>query len=193
MAKKKSEAALGENEKNVAAESEHQNVNEETVRIFKSEFDAMRSEMESVKKEASKMTERALEMTTQAQRLQAEFDNYRKRTNETNKRVRVDAIMEVLGKILPVLDAIEQAKTMIKDEGTLSGINIIDRQLSELLGSFNVERIEALGAPFDPNLHNAVMEEEVEEENKGKVVRVYQQGYKIGDRVLRHSVVIVGK
>lgn len=172
----------------------------EMVRMFKDDFDAMQQEADKLAtdlaasvSEAEKQKSRADEMTAHAQRLQAEFDNYRKRTNETNKRVRQDGVVEVLEKILPVLDAIEQAKTMIKDEGTLNGIAIIDRQLGELLNSFNVEKIESLGLPFDPNLHNAVMEEDAPEDQKGNVVKVYQQGYKIGDRVLRHAVVIVGK
>lgn len=198
MTKKRDAEAPNENEQQQQhSESGKQQATnsetEETVRVFRSEFDAMERELECAKNEAEKMAQRAAEMTTQAQRLQAEFDNYRKRTNETNKMVRVDGMIEVLAKILPVLDAIEQAKAMIKDESTLSGINIIDRQLGELLRGFNVERIEAQDMPFDPKLHNAVMEQEVEEERKGKVVSVYQQGYKIVDRVLRHSVVIVGK
>ncbi len=172
----------------------------ETVRMFKDDFDAMQKEADSLasslaqaQAEMEKQKAKADEMTVQAQRLQAEFDNYRRRTNETNKRVRVDGAIDVLEKILPVLDAIEQAKAMIADKNTLNGLQIIDRQLSDLLNSFNVERIEALGLPFDPNFHNAVMEEEAGEEQKGKVIKVYQQGYKIGDRILRHAVVIVGK
>lgn len=172
----------------------------ETVRMFKDDFDAMQKEADSLasslaqaQAEAEKQKAKADEMTVQAQRLQAEFDNYRRRTNETNKRVRVDGAIDVLEKMLPVLDAIEQAKAMIVDQNTLSGLQIIDRQLGDLLNSFDVKRIEALGLPFDPNLHNAVMEEEAAEDQKGKVIKVYQQGYMIGDRILRHAVVIVGK
>lgn len=179
-----------------AAQCEDQNM----VRMFKDDFDAMQQEADQLASdlanavsESEKQRTRADEMTAHAQRLQAEFDNYRKRTNETNKRVRQDGAVEVLEKILPVLDAINQAKTMITDENTLSGLNIIDRQLGELLSSFDVEQIEALNMPFDPNRHNAVMEEDAPDAQKGMVVKVYQQGYKIGDRVLRHAVVIVGK
>ena len=136
---------------------------------------------------------RADEMLALAQRLQAEFDNYRKRTNETNKRVREDGRADVLEKLLPLIDAIEQAKKMITDTNTLNGIGIIERALDELLGGFNVVKIEALGLPFDPMLHNAIMQKEAGEEDKGKVVEVYQEGYTLGGRVLRHSVVIVGK
>lgn len=172
----------------------------ETVRMFKDDFDAMQQEadklvleLNAVNEELLKQKNRADEMTIQAQRLQAEFDNYRKRTNETNKRVRQDGAVEVLSGILPVLDAIEQAKAMIKDESTLGGIEIINRQLLSLLTAQGVEQIEALNMPFDPMQHNAVMEEDAPKEQKGMVVKVYQNGYKMGDRVLRHAVVIVGK
>ncbi len=180
--------------------TEEKTVEPETVRMFKDDFDAMQKEADELaaslaeaKVEAEKQKAKADEMTVQAQRLQAEFDNYRRRTNETNKRVRTDGAVDVLEKILPVIDAIEQAKAMIKDQNTLNGLNIIDRQLGDLLAGFNVTRIEALGLPFDPNLCNAISEEEAGEENKGKVVKIYQQGYMIGDRILRHAVVIVGK
>ena len=173
---------------------------EEMIRMFKDDFDAMQQEVDKLSEdnaalvaENDKLKTFANEMTTQAQRLQAEFDNYRKRTNETNQRVRIDGSVDVLEKLLPVLDAIEQAKLMIKDENTLGGIAIIERQLDALLKSFDVQRFDSLGLEFDPNFHNAIMEEDTTEENKGKVVRVYQQGYTIGDKILRHAVVIVGK
>lgn len=157
------------------------------------EIERLSAELDKTREAAEKQRARADEMTLQAQRLQAEFDNYRKRTNETNKKVRQDGIVEALSKILPVLDALEQARAMITDEKTLDGLGIIERQLGDLLSSFCVEKIEALGLTFDPNLHNAVMEEDAPEDQKGKVVKVYQQGYKLGDRILRHAVVIVGK
>lgn len=180
--------------------SQAQEGEEEMIRMFKDDFDAMQQEVDKLSEdnaalvaENDKLKTFANEMTTQAQRLQAEFDNYRKRTNETNKRVRIDGSVDVLEKLLPVLDAIEQAKLMIKDENTLGGIAIIERQLDALLKSFDVQRFDSLGLEFDPNFHNAIMEEDTAEENKGKVVRVYQQGYTIGDKILRHAVVIVGK
>lgn len=172
----------------------------ETVRMFKDDFDAMQQEadklaedLSAAKAENEKLKSLASEMTSQAQRLQAEFDNYRKRTNETNKRVRTDGAIDVLEKFLPVLDAIEQAKLMITDKNTLGGIEIIERQLETLLVGFDVTKVESLGKDFDPNFHNAIMEEDAPDELKGKVVKVYQQGYKIGERMLRHAAVIVGK
>ncbi|MBR2967527.1 MAG: nucleotide exchange factor GrpE [Clostridia bacterium] len=190
MAKKMSE-------KEIAQEQESE---DQMIRMFKDDFDAMQQEADKLAEdnaalvaENEKLKTLAGEMTGQAQRLQAEFDNYRKRTNETNKRVRIDGSVDVLEKMLPVLDAIEQARLMIKDESTLSGIAIIQRQLDSLLENFDVKMFDSLGFDFDPNLHNAIMEEDAPQESKGKVVRVYQQGYTIGGKILRHAVVIVGK
>lgn len=187
------------------AETENQNesvevAEPETVRMFKDDFDAMQQEadklaedLSAARSENEKLKALASEMTSQAQRLQAEFDNYRKRTNETNKRVRTDGAIDVLEKLLPVLDAIEQAKLMITDKSTLGGIEIIERQLETLLSGFDVKKIDSLGKDFDPNFHNAIMEEDAPDDQKGKIVKVYQQGYKIGERMLRHAAVIVGK
>ncbi|MBQ4049862.1 MAG: nucleotide exchange factor GrpE [Clostridia bacterium] len=137
---------------------------------------------------------RADEYLLTAKRLQAEFDNYRKRTNETNKRVKEDGNAEVLMGLIPVLDSFAQAEKMIEDPKTLDGIAIIKRQIDDLLSRFNVKKIDALGCEFDPNFHNAIMQMDVkEEEKKNTVVEVYQEGYTLGGRVLRHSVVIVGK
>lgn len=173
---------------------------EDTVRMFKDDFDAMQAEADQLatelgqaKESAAKEMQRADEMTAQCQRLQAEFENYRKRTNETNKRVRQDGAVEVLEKILPVLDAIEQAKKLITDQNILNGVEMIERQLNALLENYDVKIIPALDLPFDPKFHNCVMEESADDDKKGLVVRVFQQGYTIGDRVLRYATVIVGK
>jgi len=166
-------------------------INDEQDDIVVRDYD---SDLESLEKQLEDEKKRADEFLVTAKRLQAEFDNYRKRTNETNKRVKEDGNIEVIMGLLPVLDAIVQAKKMISDENTLSGINIIDKQIGELLNRFGVKKIEALGEQFDPNLHNAIMQMDVsEEEKKNCVVEVYQEGYILNDRVLRHSVVIVGK
>ncbi len=152
------------------------------------------SAIDELKLRLEKEAARADEFLLTAKRLQAEFDNYRKRTNETNKRVREDGNADVLTELLPVLDAIGHAEKMISDQKTLEGIEIIKRQLSELLNRFGVQKIEALGKPFDPNVHNAIMQADTEnEELRNCVVEVYQEGYMLNGRVLRHSVVIVGK
>lgn len=134
------------------------------------------------------------EMTDTCRRLQAEFDNYRKRTNETNKKVREEGKTEVLEKILPVVDAIIAARKMISDDNVAQGLDVLLRQIDDILSTLGVVRFDALGKPFDPNFHNAIMQQDIEDESlKGCVVQVYQDGYMINDKILRHAVVIVGK
>jgi len=152
------------------------------------------AENDSMKKRLEAETNKANEYLSMAKRIQAEFDNYRKRTNETNKRVKEDGHADVLIELLPVLDAIGQAEKMISDQKTLDGIGIIKRQLDDLLNHYNVKKIDALGCEFDPNFHNAIMQMDTDDESKKNcVVEVYQEGYTLNNRVLRHSVVIVGK
>ena len=127
------------------------------------------------------------------QRLQAEFDNYRKRTESQQARIKEDGIVYAIGKILPVLDSFNSAKQMIKDEEFLKSLDLIEKQLNECLKSLNITKIEALGQKFDSNLHNAVLCGEDSEKNDEEILEVYQEGYKLGDRVIRHSVVKINK
>ena len=127
-----------------------------------------------------------------ASRLQADFDNYRKRTNETNKRVRDEGVCAVIEKLLPVTDVISRALTMITDEKVAEGVKMIARSMDGLLRDFGVREIDAIGQPFNPALHNAVLRAEPDENTASDtVVEVYDKGYMFGDKVLRPAVVKV--
>lgn len=132
------------------------------------------------------------ELTDICQRLQADFDNYRKRNAEMTKRVKEDAAIEVIIKFLPVLDVVDRALSMIKDENILSGLIMIQKQLISIFEDNGVKEIDALDKEFDPNLHNAVMCVE-DSERAGKVVEIMQKGYIRGDKVIRHCAVKIAK
>ncbi len=137
---------------------------------------------------------RADEMTALAQRLQAEFDNYRKRNLDLSKRIREDATVEVLTKFLPLTDVISQALTMISDENVKKGVVMIQDEITKILLGYGVEEIEAEGKPFDPRLHEAIMQVPAKtEEEVDTVNQVFQKGYKMGDKVIRASKVIINK
>lgn len=125
----------------------------------------------------------------------AEFDNYRKRTQREKEALYTDVKTDVVKEMLPVLDNLERAYDSIKataDESVLKGIDMVIKQFSETFKSLNVEKIEALHAEFDPNLHNAVMHVEDESvEGTNIIVEELQKGYKIGDKVIRPSMVKV--
>ena len=126
-------------------------------------------------------------------RLQADFDNYRKRTAEQSRRQREDGIAEAITKFIPVLDVVNQALQMITDEKVAEGVRMIYNQMTESLTALGVTEIPALGTAFDPMLHNAVLQVNVSNPDQvGQVVEVFQKGYQMGDKILRYSVVKVG-
>lgn len=141
---------------------------------------------------AVKEKARSEELSNLVNRMQADFDNYRKRMNESNKKLKEDGMCVVLERIIPELDVLKQAITTITDEKVAEGVKMIYRQMVDILTAFGVEEIPALGQQFDPNLHNAVMQTKTTDPTKVNViVEVYNNGYRLGDRVLRHSVVRV--
>lgn len=159
---------------------------------FKAKLGELSARFAAAQAEAAREKARADDLNGMASRLQADFDNYRKRTNETNKRVREEGVCAVLEKLLPLGDVIAQALRMISDEKVAEGVRMIARSLDGLLAGFGVEEIDALGQPFDPNLHNAVMRADPDGETAADtVVEVFTKGYKLGDKVLRPAVVKV--
>ena len=167
---------------------------EATAEVETVDVDKLNAELASLRKQAEAEKNKAAEMTGSARRIQAEFDNYRRRMNDNSRRVRDDATAEVLVKIVPVLDTIAQALKMIDDEKIAGGVKIIGDEITKLLGSYGVTEIEAEGKEFDPKLHEAVMQMPAEtEEQKDTVKEVFQKGYKMGDKVIRPARVIVNK
>ncbi|MCL2234275.1 MAG: nucleotide exchange factor GrpE [Firmicutes bacterium] len=141
----------------------------------------------------NKEKERTAEMSNLATRMQADFDNYRKRTKEAEARLKEDGIVDVFAKILPCLDTFKHGIKHINDDAIADGLKMIYRQFNDTIASFGVTEVPALGEQFDPNLHDAVMRVKVKDpENINIVVEVFKKGYKLGDRVIRHSVVKVG-
>ena len=128
-----------------------------------------------------------------AQRLQAEFDNYRKRSADIVKNARIEGIAECASKVLPALDSFEKAKAMITDEKVLQGVEMIESGLKQSLKTLEVEEIEVLGLPLDPNNANVVAVICDNSLEDGVVAQVYQAGYKLKDRVLRYAQVVVNK
>lgn len=143
---------------------------------------------------AVKEKSRSEELSNLVSRMQADFDNYRKRNAELNKRQKEDGMVAVIEKVIPTLDVLKQAIAMITDEKVAEGVKMIYRQITDMLSTFGVTEIPALGEQFDPNLHNAIMQVKVKDADKvNMVVEVFQKGYRMGDRIIRHSVVKVAK
>ena len=126
-------------------------------------------------------------------RLRAEFQNYRKRTARDNERIRARATESLMADLLPVMDHLELALSHADDDsGALAeGINMVLRQFVDTLGKHGLEPIASEGETFDPELHEALMQQPSEEVEEGKVLTEFQKGYHLGDAVLRHAKVIV--
>lgn len=127
------------------------------------------------------------------QRLQAEFENYRKRTDANMVRVKEDGVIFAVNKLLPVLDSFKSAKMLVENEEFLKSLGLVEKQFVDGLSALNISKIEAENQMFNPNIHNAVMTGKDESKQDGEILEVFQDGYKLGDRVIRHSVVKINK
>lgn len=129
------------------------------------------------------------------QRARAEFANARKRMERERAEARRNATVDVVSRLLPILDdfdrALESVPEEISDHSWFEGMALVHRKLVGILENVNIERIEAVGQPFDPNYHEALLQEESDEYESGIVIREVQPGYKLEDRVIRPAMVIV--
>lgn len=127
-----------------------------------------------------------------AQRKQAEFANYRRRTEGVRQEAYDDGRRDAIEKLLPIVDNLERALSAAGEESAMrSGVEMVLRQTLETLQKMGVETIDPVGQPFDAELHNAVMQGSAEEGEPGTVCMVLQKGYKLGGRVIRHAMVKV--
>lgn len=125
-------------------------------------------------------------------RLMAEYDNYRKRTAKEKTETYNNAVSNSVTEILPVIDTFEMAlKTECSDENFKTGVEKIYNMFRKSLEKLGVTEIEALGKEFDPNLHNAIKQVEETDYAENYVCEVFQKGYKLGNKVIRHSMVAV--
>lgn len=147
------------------------------------------------KKKKDKKDEKIEELTDRLARSMAEFDNFRKRTEKEKSQMYEVGAKDIIEKILPVIDNFERGLGAVKEEEKedpfVQGMEKIYKQLITTLEGIEVKPIEAVGQPFDPNFHNAVMH--VEDENLGEniVAEEFQKGYMYRDSVVRHSMVKV--
>jgi molecular chaperone GrpE len=145
--------------------------------------------IEQVRRERDEYYDRLL-------RVSAEFDNFRKRMERERRETSERATASVLEELLPIVDDFERALGAIgggDGESYREGIAIIHRQLLEMLSRRGVRPIEALGADFDPRLHQAVVYEPAPERRDGEIIEELRRGYMMGDRLLRPSMVKVAK
>ena len=141
--------------------------------------------LEEVRRERDALQDRLL-------RTAAEFDNYRKRMDRERRDLAEYTAGEAIKDLLPIIDNLERAlQASALDEPLRKGVELIHKQMLEILRRRGVTPIEALGADFDPNVHEAVTQEESAQHREGEVMEELQRGYKVGDRLLRPAMVKV--
>ena len=131
------------------------------------------------------------------QRTQAEFANARKRFDKQWAEAHTNATANVIAKVLPVIDDFDRAMgnvpTAVVENSWFEGILLVQRKLNTILEHFNVVPIEAVGQPFDPTQHEALMQEPSDEFESGTVTRELQKGYRVGERIIRPALVYVAE
>ena len=132
------------------------------------------------------------ELDDRYKRILAEFENFKKRSSKEREGLYNSILSDVVEAILPIVDNLENAvKIETQDEEYKKGIELVLKQVKDVLTSKGVEEIKALGEKFDPGLHEAVSS--IQDDNFGEkeIAQEYRKGYKIGSRVIRHSMVVV--
>ena len=152
-------------------------------------------ELAAEKARADTAEKAAAQAKDQLLRTAAEYDNFRRRSAKEQDAAFNNGVGFAVNQILTILDTLEMAaNAACTDENYKKGVVMTLDKASAALTALKVEEIPAEGQPFDPNLHNAVMQKPAEDGQKsGTVVQVFQKGYKIGDRIIRHATVVVAE
>ena len=150
----------------------------------KRELAVLREKVAELEKAISEEKEKYLRMF-------AEYDNFRRRSQKERDGIYPDAVSDVIGAILPIADNLERAGRYTEGEGVAEGLRLTMNALSECLSKLGVTVYGEVGETFDPNLHNAIMHEEIEGKGEGEIVEVFQPGYKRGDKIIRYAMVKV--
>ena len=150
-------------------------------------------DIKALQEELEKAKAQSDEYLDLAQRKQAEFANYRRRTEGVRQEAYDDGRRDAIAQLLPVVDNLERALAAAGEEENAlkSGVEMVLRQTRDALTKMGVEEIDPQGQPFDAELMNAVMQGSADEGEPGTVCMVLQKGYKLGERVIRHAMVKV--
>lgn len=163
---------------------DHEHEKGKKCKKLEAEIEKLKKELDDEKKASEESNKKYLTML-------AEYDNFRRRSAKEKEGAYSDAYIDVLEKILPVLDNLERAAAYKDGESVLHGLELTLKSFNEVLSKLGIKEIDAVGGKFDPNLHNAVMHVEDDEHGEGEVVEVLQKGYMCGDKVLRYAMVKV--
>ena len=178
---------------------ENAKLKEELARL-KEEFLSVKKENEQLNVELSQSNESGVKSNEEievyinlAKRVQADFDNYRKRNNDAIKQAKDEGIANAVKTLLPSIDAIYRAIEYTKDEDTLMGLKMVSDKFVSCLSSLGVRKYESIGKPFDASFHSAISSMEKAGVAPNIVIEEIESGYMIGDKVLRYALVVISK
>ena len=151
-------------------------------------------EIDALKRQLEETETKLAESVQGWQRSIADFQNYRKRVERDNELMYVSMKGDIIKKVLPALDDLERAlQNRPADDAWANGIELIARKLQNMLDAEGLKRIEAVGAEFNPNFHEAISHEPADGVTSGHVIAVVQNGYMLGERVIRPALVRVAQ
>ena len=179
-----------------AAESDKQEAEPAAEKTEKKDWFGKKSkELEAVKAKLEAAEQANAKLKDQMLRTAAEYDNYRKRSAREADQKFNDGVSFAVNQIIPILDTLEMAANApTTDENYKKGVTMTLDKAAKALNALHVEEIEALGKPFDPNFMNAVQQIPAPDgQESGTVITVYQKGYKLGDKIVRHATVVVAE
>ena len=143
------------------------------------------TELNAVKAELEETTDRL-------KRLMAEFDNFKKRSAKEREGLYNSLLSDIVSSFLPVVDNLEKAvNSNTQDEGYKQGVELVLKQFMDVLASLGVKEIEGVGSAFNPEYHEAVSSVQDEILGEKEIKEVFRKGYRIGDKVVRHAMVVV--
>ena len=179
-----------------AAESDKQEAEPAAEKTEKKDWFGKKSkELEAVKAKLEAAEQANAKLKDQMLRTAAEYDNYRKRSAREADQKFNDGVSHAVNQILAILDTLDMAANAeCTDENYKKGVVMTLDKAEKALKTLNITEIESMGKPFDPNFKNAVQQVPAEDgQESGTVVRVFQKGYMIGDKIIRHATVVVAE
>lgn len=176
-----------EKEVNTVTEQNAASEAEQNVTLTNDEFMQVKAHIDALQKEKD-------EAVATAQRLQAEFDNYRKRNASLRTDSYDEAVRDSVKAILPTLDNFDRALASIEgvEQCFAEGVQLVHRTLLDALAALGMKELETQGK-FDPNIHNAVIQETAEGKTTGDILQVFQKGYEVKGKIVRHAMVKVAE
>lgn len=172
--------------------SKKEDLTEEKEKVVEETTVENTDEIIEIKKQNETLKIQLDETDDRLKRVAAEFDNYKKRTLKEKEGMYESLMGDVISRLLPVIDNLEKAvSSQTEDENYKQGVELVLKQFKDVLTANGVKEIEAVGKTFDPELHEAVSL--IQDENLGEkeIKEEYRKGYMIGDKVIRHSMVVV--